>query len=153
MQAEGFKLQEVQQGGQWSYQAVGITSETAGVTGDFYRENELNRFNKEYGGVRRSGLYEGYVSVKNPLVIDGNGAPYTRTHATVKDNNGNDYTATMKNRDWGEWAAKNGYDACIVRNTLDYLYDNHSGRKPGTVIMTFSPTSFKSKYNTGKLGT
>lgn len=152
MQAEGFKLQEVQQGGQWGYQAVGITSETAGVTGDFYRENELNRFNKEYGGVRRSGLYEGYVSVKNPLVIDGNGAPYTRTHATVKDKNGNDYTATMKNRDWGEWAAKNGYDACIVRNTLDYLYDNHSGRKPGTVIMTFSPTSFKSKYNTGKLG-
>lgn len=152
MQAEGFKLQEVQQGGQWGYQAVGITAETAGVTGDFYRENELNRFNKEYGGVRRSGLYEGYVSVKNPLVIDGNGAPYTRTHATVKDKNGNDYTATMKNRDWGEWAAKNGYDACIVRNTLDYLYDNHSGRKPGTVIMTFSPTSFKSKYNTGKLG-
>ena len=152
MQAEGFKLQEVQQGGQWGYQAVGITAETAGVTGDFYRENELNRFNKEYGGVRRSGLYEGYVSVKNPLVIDGNGAPYTRTHATVKDKNGNDYTATMKNRDWGEWAAKNGYDACIVRNTLDYLYDNHSGRKPGTVIMTFSPTNFKSKYNTGKLG-
>ena len=77
---------------------------------------------------------------------------YLNTHATVKDKNGNDFTATMKNRNWGEWAAQNGYDACIIRNSLDYLSGNTSGRKPGTVIMTFSSTNFKSKYNTGKLG-
>lgn len=152
MKAEGFELREVQQGGEWGYQAFGIENATLGSTGSFYRENELARFNKEYGGIHRAGLYEGYISIKNPLVIDAHGAPYTRTHATVKDKDGNDFTATMKNREWGEWAAQNGYGACIVRNTLDYLYDNHSGRKPGTVIMTFSPTSFKSKYNTGKLG-
>ena len=152
MQAEGFELQEVQQGGDWGYQAVGVTSDTQGAKGDFYREHELDRFNREYGKIMRPGLYEGYISVKNPLVIDANGVDYLNTHATVKDKNGNDFTATMKNRNWGEWAAQNGYDACIIRNSLDYLSGNTSGRKPGTVIMTFSSTNFKSKYNTGKLG-
>ena len=58
----------------------------------------------------------------------------------------------MKNRYWGEWAAQNGYDACIIRNSLDYLSGNTPGKKPGTVIMTFNSANFKSKYNTGKLG-
>lgn len=152
MEAEGFELREVQKYGEWGYQAFGVETATQGTTGDFYRENELNRFNKEYGGIQRAGLYEGYISIKNPLVIDAHGAPFTSTHATVKDKNGNDYTATMKNRYWGEWAAQNGYDACIIRNSLDYLSGNTPGKKPGTVIMTFNSASFKSKYNTGKLG-
>ena len=152
MKAEGFELREVQQGGEWGYQAFGVENATQGYTGSFYRENELARFNKEYGGIHRAGLYEGYISIKNPLVIDAHGAPYTNTHATVKDKDGNDHTDTKKNRYWGIWAAQNGYDACIIRNSLDYLSDNTPGKKPGTVIMTFSSTSFKSKYNTGKLG-
>lgn len=152
MKAEGFELREVQQGGEWGYQAFGVDNATQGNAGGFYRENELARFNKEYGSIHRAGLYEGYISIKNPLVIDAHGAPYTSTHATVKDKDGNDYTATKKNRLWGEWAAQNGYDACIIRNSLDYLSGNTPGKKPGTVIMTFSSTSFKSKYNTGKLG-
>ena len=152
MADEGFELKKVQKDGVWGYRPVGNTPETSYSQGDFYREDELERFNKEYGQIRRNGLYAGYISVKNPLVIDGNNKVYTQTHATVLDKNGQPFTATMKNRLWGDWARANGYDACIVLNTYDYIGGKEGTKPPGTVIMTFGSEKFKSIYNTGKLG-
>lgn len=152
MEDEGFELKKVQKNGVWGYRPVGNTPETSYSQGDFYREDELERFNKEYGQIRRNGLYAGYISVKNPLVIDGNNKVYTQTHATVLDKNGQPFTATMKNRLWGDWARANGYDACIVLNTYDYIGGKEGTKPPGTVIMTFGSEKFKSIYNTGKLG-
>lgn len=154
MKAEGFDLQKEQNThGEWGYRAYGVVHDTQGEKGSFYREHELARFNKEYGGVQRIGLYAGYMSLKNPLVIDAGGSQYTSVHATVKDKDGNDYTDTRTNRGWGKWARDNGYDACIVRNVKDNLSGNSSSSViPGTVIMAFNPSSFKSMWNTGKLG-
>jgi hypothetical protein len=151
MKAEGYELRKEQQGGEWGYKAHGVSRDTTYDTGDFYRENELDRFNREYGGILRYGLYKGYLSLKNPLVIDAHGAPYTSTTGTAKDKDGKDYTATMTNREWGKWARENGYDSAIIRNSRDYLSGNGSHKTPGTVIMTFDSSSFKSFQNTGKL--
>lgn len=153
MKKEGFELREEQNAlGEWGYRAYGVTPDVQGAKGDFYLENELSRFNKEYGKVRRNGLYAGYMSLKNPLVIDAGGEAYTDVHATVKDKDGNDYTATKTNREWAEWAREQGYDSVIVRNVKDYLFQNGAGAVPGTVIMAYDSQKFKSFYNTGKLG-
>ena len=153
MQAEGYVLREEQNHlGEWGYHAYGVTSGLTHMQGDFYLENELDRFNKEYGKIRRNGLYAGYMSLKNPLVIDAHGAVYDSVEATVKDKDGNDYHATKTNRAWAEWARDQGYDATIVRNVRDYLWQNGAGATPGTVIMTYDSQKFKSIYNTGKLG-
>lgn len=156
MAAEGYELRKEQNSaGEWGYRAYGVKTGTQGHHGEFYRENELSKFNKEYGKIRKSGMYKGYLSLKNPLVIDAGGAPYEAVKATVTDKNGMTYTKTQSNRMWGEWARKNGYDACIVRNVKDQLSpsENHkASTKPGTVIMTFSSANFKSYWNTGKLG-
>lgn len=153
MEAEGYELRtEQNSAGEWGYRAYGVKEATKYNNGAFYHENELSKFNKEYGGIKRNGLYAGYLSLKKPLVIDAQGAIFSAVQATVKDAQGNDYTATKSNRNWAEWARGQGYDSVIVRNSRDYLSNNGPSMKPGTVIMTFEPSSFKSLYNTGKLG-
>lgn len=153
MKAEGYELREERnEQGEWGYRAYGVSPESEYAAGDFYKEDELDRFNKEYGQIRRYGLYAGFVSLKNPLVIDANGSVYDDVEATVKDENGNDYHGVKSNREWAEWARDQGYDGVIVRNVKDYLYENDHYADPGTVIMTFDSQKFKSIYNTGKLG-
>jgi len=152
MKAEGYELRKEQHNGEWGYRPVKEKNGSIVSLGEFYRENELARFNKEYGKIRRSGLYAGYMSLDNPLVIDAHGSTYTHVTATVKDEHGNDYSATKTNREWGKWARAHGYDACIVRNVKDNFTNNSSSTIPGTVIMAFKPSSFKSMWNTGKLG-
>ena len=118
-----------------------------GTKGKFYAENELSKFNEEYGTVQASGIHSGYISVQKPLVLDAHGSSYSSVTATVMDKDGNAYTDTKKTREWAKWAWDNGYDSVIVKDVKDNI---NGGGKPGLEVITSESSMFKSAYNTGK---
>lgn len=118
-----------------------------GTKGKFYKENEIDKFNAEYGSLEGTGIHAGYISVEKPLVLDAKGGSYASITATVMDKDGNAHKDTKKARYWAHWAWDNGYDSVIIKNVKDNL---GGGGKPGLEIITSDSGMYKSIYNTGK---
>jgi len=120
-----------------------------GTKGKFYKENQISEFNAEYGGLKGAGIFQGYISVKKPLVLDAKGSAWTSIHATVLDKNGNAHTMTNTTDSWAHWAWDNGYDSVIIKDVKDNIFGNGNA-EPGLEVITSQSSMFKSIYNTGK---
>lgn len=122
------------------------------VTGGWFAETDLEKFRDTYGGTPEAkGIFAGYISVKKPLVIEGNYSNWSNITATVTDGKtGSSYTATKNTDMWAQWAFHHGYDSVILRNISDQA-SGHGGVF-ATEVITSKGSMFKSIYNTGKLG-
>jgi hypothetical protein len=84
-------------------------------------------------------VYEVYLSIKNPVIIDGNGKKW--------DNIETPYGVTT--RDVVANVDRSIYDGIIFVNIKDNWIDDEDYQDPSTVYVTFSPNQIKSVENDG----
>jgi hypothetical protein len=124
--------EEVEQG--WAIHDYGGVSEWSPRDGVSWESRLLEELNDRL--VRQGpGLYEVFLRIENPLVVDAGGANWEAI-----DYEGMQVTTNFLTRE----ALADGYDGCIIKN----VYDNgpHGGEYTGDVYVVFDPTQIKSAY-------
>lgn len=122
------------------------------LIGGYKTEEELLRGLKRniqtvYGNIEAGGIYEGYVNIKNPLIIDAEGNYYNSVPY-------NDYPATTNEivRDVldSNKKGKTNYDGIIFKNIIDQGVYAHKSfpNKESNVYVTFNSNQFKAVDNT-----
>ncbi|MBR0361639.1 MAG: hypothetical protein IIX35_04670, partial [Paraprevotella sp.] len=96
--------------------------------GFFFNSNQQNAYDYGYN------TYDTFLNIKNPLVIDAQGASY----ATIEYNN-----EIKDTYEWSEYAEGNGFDGVIFNNIRDGV-DYNAMNVPTTDYVAFRPNQIKS---------
>lgn len=122
------------------------------LIGGYKTEEELLRGLKRniqtvYGNIEAGGIYEGYVNIKNPLIIDAEGnyynsVPYNGYPATTNEIVRDVLDSNKK--------GKTNYDGIIFKNIIDQGVYAHKSfpNKESNVYVTFNSNQFKAVDNT-----
>ena len=114
----------------------GSHSEFSEFMGDSYFTDDYMNADGYAGGEY---VYEVYLSIKNPLIIDGNGKKWDKIETPY----GTSTNEVIGNVD------RNKYDGVIFINIKDNWIDDEDYQDPATVYVTFSSKQVKSVENDG----
>ena len=112
----------------------------------FYGKGETKAMLAEINGqsTRYPGVYEVYLRIEDPMVVDAKGANWDAI--TFTDDDG--YTETMETNDISRMAQDMGYDGVIIRDVSD-AGGHGGGGESGDVYIVFKPNQIKSTQNIG----
>jgi len=98
--------------------------------------------------VEKAGVYEVYLRIVNPLVVDAKGASWDSIPREGEDEDGNPVTWTYSTNDLALMAMDVECDGLIIRNVTDAGGGGH-GMESGDVFVVFNANQVKSTNNVG----
>ena len=99
---------------------------------------------------RKKGLYEVYLNLENPLIIDANESNWNALdHGDLTEDGLNEdvYWEGETTREIAEYAQENGYDGVIFKNLYDHGHYAEGDEPAATVMIAFRSEQVKSTAN------
>lgn len=91
----------------------------------------------------QKGVYEVYLRIENPLIVDAQGMPWDSVPLPSEDEDGNEVVEHWTTREIARMAMDMGLDGAIIRNVYDG--GGHSqGHESGDVFIVFDANQIKS---------
>jgi hypothetical protein len=118
--------------------------------GDFYADNEqdmealLSDVNSQK--VDKAGVYEVYLRIVDPLVVDAKGANWDEIPMEDEDEDGNPRVVTYTTNELAHMAKDMGLDGLIIRDVYDSGRFGR-GAESGDVYVVFDEKQIKSAHN------